>query len=164
MINLNKVGYLTLALGTGLASLAGCAVDTSNDAESAVQQNELTAPGAKTPSPADEEVRRVIDAAVSPLDGANPALTKAITLSEAPLAVRAALVAASKEIKARTFEGTDYEAWVEGVYVVYASPAKDRVVAYVVHGLGSGEPDYNDGLVIGFDLSGRRIYDNEDGG
>ena len=34
-------------------------------------------------------------------------------------------------------------------------------VAYVVWGGGSGEPDYHDGLVYGYDLEGVEIYFDE---
>jgi hypothetical protein len=160
MANSKKIGWLLTVLGIGLTSLTGCAADAAKDAEPYVQVEGSLRGG----SPKAEDVARRIEAAVSALDGANPALTKRITVGEAPEAVRGALTKASEQIKARRFAGTDYVAWVEGIYVVYASPAKDRVVAYVVHGLGSGEPDYNDGLVIGFDGEGRRIYEHEDGG
>lgn len=116
------------------------------------------------PSPSASELKRAIDAAISPLGGANPARSESISLEEVPRAVRSALEDAAQEIRARSFDGTDYTAELEGYYVIYDSPAKTRVVAYVAYGTGSGEPDYHDGVIIGFDARGTRIYDNEDSG
>lgn len=99
-----------------------------------------------------------IDAAISPLGGPVDGLAREVALADVPAALEDALKTAAQEIEARTFAGTDYEAEVFGFYAIYTSPSASDPIAYVVWGGGFGEPDYHDGIVIGFDLGGEQVY------
>ncbi len=106
-----------------------------------------------------------IENSFTPLSGPDSERAfEVVDLDLLPEAVREALQDAATEIEARSFDGTDYEAQVEGYYGVWASCAGAPVVAYVVWGVGAGEPDYHDGIVIGIDLNGNRVYEYEDNG
>lgn len=98
----------------------------------------------------------MIGNAVIPLEGANPSLTAEVSFESLPAAVRPAAQNAIDEIEGLSFPA--YEAGVVGIYAVYRSESDHTIVAYVVYGAGSGEPDYHDGMVIGINPAGTRIY------
>jgi hypothetical protein len=98
----------------------------------------------------------------------NPQAVRAIGVGEfgtdlpegLPENVRAALQGAIEEIEYREFEGTDYNAWVDGIYEVISG---DELVGYAVQGYGTGEPDYNDGMTFGYNLGGGFVsYEEND--
>jgi len=105
-----------------------------------------------------------IDNAMSPLGGPSFGLSDEVELSKVPSVVVAELEKGAAEIEARSFEGTDYSASVNGYYAIHRSCSDSTIVAYVVWGGGAGEPDYQDGVVIGVNLQGKRIYEQEDSG
>lgn len=105
-----------------------------------------------------------IQNAVSPLGGPTFGLAHEIAMGELPAPVVREARKAAEEIRARRFEGTDYIADVAGIYAIQASCDDPTIVAYVVYGTGSGEPDYHDGIVIGIDLRGARVFEIEDQG
>ena len=74
------------------------------------------------------------------------------------------LAVARDEINGRTFHGTDYVAELEGFYKIFASETDRTVVGYAAFGWGSGEPDYHDGIVIGFSVEGDRVHHAIDNG
>lgn len=106
----------------------------------------------------------IIGNAVTPLGGANPALTREFATVEAlPPAVRAEARRASTEIDGRTVAGTDYSAEVVGIYGVLRTAEDSTISAYVVHGQGSSAADdFQDGIVIGIDRAGNRVHTEED--
>jgi hypothetical protein len=110
-------------------------------------------------APPPDDLSEAIALAISPLDGPNTALAKAIEVTDVPTdELWEALSDAGQSIEERSFEGTDYEASVYGYYAIYLSPGDDEPVAYVVWGGGSGEPDYHDGVVIGFDVDANQVH------
>jgi hypothetical protein len=64
------------------------------------------------------------------------------------------LQGAIDEIDDRSFDGSDYNAWVTGIYEVVSD---GEVVGYVVQGAGTGEPDYSDAMTYGFNLDGLQV-------
>lgn len=110
------------------------------------------------------EALEAINAAIGFSSGGDPALTNAITIQRVPAGIRSKVQAAVREVDSRSFPGTDYSSETQAIYEVFLTRAKDRVVAYVVYGRGTGEPDYQDTMVIGFDLDGRRVIDEVDSG
>lgn len=86
-------------------------------------------------------------------------LSKEVKLSEVPQPVRDALKKAGKEISDKTFDGTDFSADVEGYFAIYKSATDKTITGYAVKGFGSGEPDYQEQTIIGFNLAGKRIFD-----
>ncbi|MDX2091365.1 MAG: hypothetical protein SFX73_26130 [Kofleriaceae bacterium] len=113
---------------------------------------------------ADGDLACMISNAVAFFGGADPALTKEVQLADMPATVRAEAQRATDEIENRTFEGTDYSAGVVGYYGVYRSATDHTIVAWVVYGTGSGEPDYHDSMIIGIAPDGERVYDEEESG
>lgn len=103
----------------------------------------------------------LVGGAVDPLDGPNDRKTRPIDVAELPDAVREPMRAAMREIEVRTMEGTEYTATVVGVFAVFASAGDPTVVAYAVWGSGIDE-DYQDGIVVGFDLEGHRVFEIEE--
>jgi len=105
----------------------------------------------------------VIERAIDPRRGSDRALADRVTKQGLPAGVAPALVKAETEIAKRKIPGTGYKATLEGFYAVHASATDRMIVAYVAWGNGfSGaaeNPDYSDAIVIGFDLTGQRIYD-----
>jgi hypothetical protein len=101
----------------------------------------------------------IVNAFPSPLAEPAHGLSTKVDLGDLPAPVRTAANRASSQIRARRFAGTDYRARVTGIYAVHRSCADRTIVAYVVRGSGSGEPDYSDGIDIGIDLAGARIYE-----
>jgi len=125
-----------------------------------------TAPTCTTSGPAGSVTNPgpSIDNAISPLGGPSFGLSDEVELSKVPSVVVAELEKGAAEIEARSFEGTDYSASVNGYYAIHRSCSDSTIVAYVVWGGGAGEPDYQDGVVIGVNLQGKRIYEQEDSG
>jgi hypothetical protein len=102
--------------------------------------------------------------AFSPLGGASFGLAHEIKMGDAPAAVQAEMRRATTEIQRRGFPGSDYSADVAGYFAIHASCTDSTVVGYVVWGTGSGEPDYHDGVVIGIDVGGKRVHEEEEDG
>lgn len=109
-------------------------------------------------------VPSIINAFLSPLSGPSFGLSHEVTLAQVPTAAKSAVQTAMNEIDNRSFEGSDYEASVWGIYAIHRSCANSSIVAYVVYGGGAGEPDYHDAIVIGIDLTGKRVHDEEEDG
>lgn len=103
----------------------------------------------------------LVAAAVDPLGGANPQRARSLDVTELPDVVREPVLGAMREIEARTMEGSAYVARVVGVFAVLAAAGDPTVVAYAVLGQGIDD-DYQDGVVVGFDLEGHRVYQLED--
>ncbi len=103
-----------------------------------------------------------LERAVSPMGGADAQRTREVKLEDVPAAVRQALEATTKEIEAKSFEGTDFTAGVDGYYAVFKSPEDRTIVGYAIVGSGSGEPDYQESLVYGFDLTGKLVHEAEE--
>lgn len=76
--------------------------------------------------------------------------------------IRLAVSKAIESITTRHFPGTDYKARVDGVYEIYRSSTDHEIIAYGVLGYGYGEPDYQDVILIGLDLTGRLTLTIED--
>jgi hypothetical protein len=87
-------------------------------------------------------------------------VTNEVQFEELPQAIQTAMKNSIDTIENRKFEETDYSAEVSGLYVIFESEFSRNVVAYAVVGFGSGEPDYNESLVYGFDLKGRLVYED----
>jgi hypothetical protein len=102
--------------------------------------------------------------AIEPLGEPDLRLCKKVTLEEMPSSVRATAKDVATEIEAREFEGTDYQAEIQGYYAIYQSESDHTIVGYAVWGTGTGEPDYMDGIVVGIDLDGNRVCEMEDQG
>lgn len=100
----------------------------------------------------------IIEDAVS-LGEIDPELGKTVELADMPAAVRAAAERATEEIRNRSFPDSDYSADVDSYAAVYRSAADPTIVAYVVLGYGSGEPDYEERIVVGLSLTGDVVYD-----
>lgn len=86
-------------------------------------------------------------------------LATEVKLSDVPQPVRDQLKKAGKEISDKTFEGTDFTADVEGYFAIHKSATDKTITGYAVKGFGSGEPDYQEQTIIGFNLAGKRIFD-----
>ncbi len=110
---------------------------------------------------ADTDLSCMIANAVDLGDGANPLLTRELTLAALPVAVRGPARAATDELE-QTDPDLDYSASVHGYYAVYRSQDDHTIVAYALWATGSGEPDYQDATVIGFGLDGARVYHEHD--
>lgn len=110
------------------------------------------------PSDAGAPALDAILEAIDPSRGGAAALTNAIEVGDAPASLAGPLSSAVREINERRVPGTDYSAETHAIYEVFATAAKTNVVAYAVYGRGSGEPDYQDAIVIGFDVEGNRVH------
>lgn len=144
--SLSRTAKLLVRLGQDLASIARPDV------------------GGMPPNYVDEPYVEAFGNAVVPLGGADPALTEEVTLAQVPVVVSGKLAVARDEINGRTFHGTDYVAELEGFYKIFASETDRTVVGYAAFGWGSGEPDYHDGIVIGFSVEGDRVHHAIDNG
>jgi hypothetical protein len=85
-----------------------------------------------------------------------------VDTNEVASSARASVAAAAEAIESRSFSGTDYSASVEGIYAVHADEEGGPLAGYVVVGYGSGEPDYNDRIVHGFDMGGNQVLFDEE--
>jgi hypothetical protein len=108
--------------------------------------------------------KTAIERAFTPLGGPTFGLATEIELRDVPAAVRSKMEAEGRRIEARAFEGTDYSAGVAGYYAIKPSCGSTTTIGYVVWGTGSGEPDYHDGIVIGFDTAGNIVAEEEESG
>ncbi len=131
----------------------------AEDVEKALPSQPVCKDGAPTGGSAEKAIQN----ALSPLGGPELGLSHEVEVSAVPAAVRTKMQRVMREIRARSF-GTDYSADVAGAYAVHRSCADDSVVGYAVWGTGSGEPDYHDGIVVGWDTAGNEVVNEEDNG
>ena len=95
-------------------------------------------------------------------EGVDLRVAEAVALQQVPEAARSAVAAAVTEIEEREFSGTDYQAWLDSIYAIYRSENDHTVLGYAVVGYGTGEPDYNDGVVYGFDVNGNAVFSDQE--
>jgi hypothetical protein len=96
--------------------------------------------------------------------GEDPAadVTREIAIEDVSASAKTGVDQAVEEIEGRTFEGTDYSAWVNSIYEVRAPENQGgALVGYLVSGGGSGEPDYVDMVNLGVDLQGNIVSRDE---
>jgi len=137
-------------------SLTGkLAVDLARELKKAGSVDLPTGPVSVT----DRVATAAIEAAITH-DGADQKLTKEVKLAEVPVAVRDALKKAGKEITDASND--DYSADVEGYFAVFKSATDKTIVGYAVKGSGTGEPDYQDSFIKGFNLAGKRLVDERE--
>ncbi len=86
--------------------------------------------------------------------------TQEIKLQDIPLKIRGEIRDAVNWIEERSFEGTDYMAYVEGIYLVFKRVEDQAPSGYMVIGYGSGEPDYNESMAFGFDMGGKLVFED----
>jgi hypothetical protein len=110
----------------------------------------------------DTDLTCVVGQAVDLYDGADPRLTKKISVGGLVGQVKASVSEAMEKINGRNFPGTDYVAEVYAVYEIYRSLLDREVIAYAVLGYGHGEPDYQDTILIGIDLLGNASFEIEE--
>lgn len=104
-------------------------------------------------------LERSVRAAVSPLTGAKPSLTRSLRVEDAPVAVRSALRALTGKATSRLADTAGPP--VARFYAVYESRSRTAPVAYALHAVVTGD-DYQHGVVLACDPRGVTVSDQED--
>jgi len=107
----------------------------------------------------DNDWDRLISDPLTNQDGMKLEVLEPISYWDLPQELKPSFVVAMLEVQDRTFPGTDYSASIDGIYAIYRSASDQTVVAYALNAYGSGEPDYNEQMVFGFDLEGNRVFE-----